>query len=228
VKTHHPIPEETIERYIRRELADEERLSFEEHLLECPECFEETQLMERFVAGVRHSARAGVLGVAQTDRRQRALIVALAASLAVVLIGGGVWIYSLQRSLSILARPLPQVPSQAEVIAGNLPIAVLHADRAAGGESILRVPSSTREIALWLDVEAGGRYNTFSVTLLDEGQGTVETVAGLTRNSEGAIAVVLPASKFPEGRYKVRLSSEAPARLLAQYNLRIDPQVPVR
>jgi hypothetical protein len=49
----------------------------------------------------------------------------------------------------------------------------------------------------------------------------VETVAGLTRNSQDAIEVILPAAKLRSGRYTVRVSSETPARLLAQYALRI-------
>ena len=74
--------ERTIERYIRRELGDEERRAFEEHLLESPECFEEVQLMERFVAGVRDSARTGILTERAPDRGSRWLTAALAAGLA--------------------------------------------------------------------------------------------------------------------------------------------------
>ncbi len=57
MKADHHISEETIERYVRRELAEEERRSFEEHLLDCRECFEEVQTMERFVAGVINAPR---------------------------------------------------------------------------------------------------------------------------------------------------------------------------
>ncbi len=233
MKAHKQISEErTIERYVRRELGDEERRGFEEHLLECPECFEEVQLMERFVAGLRDSARTGILLERTPDRGSRWLTPALAAGLAAALVLGALWIGSLRRSLNesvharnVLVRQLAEAkvaPADAgEIPAGNLPIAVLQANRAAGGESVLAVPPGSREVALWMDVEPGGRYRSFAVVLLAEGGRVVETVAGLTRNSQDAVAVILPAAKLRSGRYTVRLSSEAPARLLAQYALRI-------
>jgi putative zinc finger protein len=230
--THNQISEGTIERYVRRELAEEERRSFEEHLLDCPECFEEVQIMERFVAGVRNAARTGSLASAISQDRTPWLAVALAAGLAVALIGGGWWVRSLERSVDEslaardgLARQLAQAMAAAEhpleIRAGNLPIAVLRADRAAGSATLLRVPPSAREIALWMDVEPGHRYPSFSVTLQGEGSRSSETLRGLTRNGDGAISIVLPASKLPTGRYTVQLSSEQPVRLLAQYNLQI-------
>ena len=232
VKAHHLVSEETIERYIRRELPAEERRIFEEHLLDCAECFDQIQLMERFVAGVRDAARAGRLLEIAPRRGMCWLVPALAVSLAVVLIGAGVWVATLRRSLEeseaargALVRQLAQASvttaQPVELAAGNLPIAVLNANRAAGSGSVLPVPPSAREIALWMDVEPGDRYRTFSVALLDETERVVETVQGLTRNSEGAVAVILPAAKLPVGRYMARLSSENPSRLLAQYNLRI-------
>jgi Putative zinc-finger len=232
VKTHNQISEETIERYVRHELADDERRIFEEHLLECPECFEEVQLMERFVAGVRHAGRTGLLTEPASDRRMPWLMPALAAGLAAVLIAAGAWIATLHRSLNeslqardALANQLAQArlaPVQpVEMATGNLPIAVLKADRAAGGESILQMPAATRAVALWMDVEPGSRYRTFALSVLAEAGTTIETLTGLTRNSDGAVAVILPAAKLPAGRYTVQLSSEAPPRLLAQYNLRI-------
>jgi hypothetical protein len=239
VKTHKQVWEETIERYIRRELGEEERRNFEEHLLDCTECFEEVQVQERFAAGVRHSGQIGLLTGAAPGRGYRWLAPAFAAALAASVIVGAVWIWTLQRSLNesmhardVLARqiaearpspePAPPPVFSGPLIASNLPIAVLNANRAAGGETVLAVPAASQEIALWMDVEPNGRYRTLAVAV-DSGETgqAVATIAGLTRNSEGAVAVVLPAAKLPAGRYTIRLSSEAPPRLLAQYNLRI-------
>jgi Putative zinc-finger len=230
--THGQISEGTIERYVRRELDEEERRSFEEHLLDCPDCFEDVQIMERFVAGVRDAARSGRLP-APTPHHAPWLSRALAAGLAAALIGGGWWIHTLERSLDeslaardTFARQLAQAVATSErpieIRAGNLPIAVLRADRAAGSASVLKVPATVREIALWMDVEPDGRYKTFDVDVLDEAGRSVETVPGLMRNSEGALAVILPAVKMPVGRYTVKLGSGS--RLLAQYNLRVDAQ----
>jgi Putative zinc-finger len=232
VKEEHQVSEVTIERYVQRKLADEELRSFEEHLLECPECFEEVQIMERYMAGLRNAAQSGLLDSASGERPMHWSVLALAAALVVVLIGGGLWIASLRQSLDqfreareTLTRQLAQAKLTtalpAEIAPESLPIAVLQANRTGGGESILKLPISAREIALWMDVEPDGRYKTFAVDLADDQGHTVESVHGVTRNAEGALAVILPAAKTPPGAYDVRLSSEAPERLLAQYKLRI-------
>lgn len=232
MKTHKQVSEETIARYVRHELNDEERRNFEEHLLDCKECFEEVQIQERFLAGVRHSARVGILTGAAPGRGIPWLAPAFAAALAAAVIIAAVWIATLRRSLEdsirardTLARQLtgarPAPANSTELVAGNLPIAVLHANRAAGVETVLTESAASQELALWMDVEPSGRYGTFAVAVSSEAGQPLETVRGLARNSAGAVAVVLPSAKLPPGRYTVRLSSEAPPRLLAQYNVRI-------
>jgi anti-sigma factor RsiW len=231
---HQQITEGTIERYIRREMGAEDRREFEEHLLDCSECFEEVQLLERFVAGVRHIGRIESRPQAVAHREWRWLAPALAAVLTAVLVVAGVWIGTLRRSLSAEirarqaamqaaeVRPVPD--TSAELIAGNLPVAVLNATRAAGREAVLSVPVGAREVALWMDVELGGGDRRFALAISADTGREVATIAGLTRNTEGAVAVMLPAAKLPAGRYTIRLSSEAPSRLLAQYNLKITAQ----
>jgi putative zinc finger protein len=228
VKADHHISEGTIERYVRRELAEEERRSFEEHLLDCPECFEEVQTVERFVAGVRDAARSGSLAPSAADR-MRWLPLSLAAGLAVVLIGGGWKVYTLERSLDeslaardTLNRQLSEAKPAPEIAAANLPIAVLNATRAAGTTYILKVPVSVREIAVWMEVEPDGRHETFDLNVSDEAGRAIESVPGLARNGEGAVAVVLPATKMPVGRYILKLASDG--QLLAQYTLEIAAQ----
>ncbi len=236
MKAHKQIAEEgTIERYVRRELGDEERRTFEEHLLDCAECFQEVQIMESFIAGVRHSARTGTLREPAPDRGLRWLAPLLATALALVVILGAMWIGTLRQRLQEadgardalvhqVAEAKLAAAQPAELTAGNLPIAVLQANRAAGVESVLPVPRGARAAAFWMDVEPGGRYRTFGVAVSAEGGQVIEAVGGLTRNSQGAVAVVLPAAKLPAGRYTVRLSSEAPPRLLAQYTVRVSTE----
>jgi hypothetical protein len=238
VERGHPT-EATIERYIRHQLAGQEREHFEEHLIECSQCFEEIQTMERFVAGVRHSARSGTLAQPAFPGSLRWVAVALAATLAVVLISGGFWISQLRRNLdrAAVARDALQVQlaqsrqpaASSQLGAQNLPIAVLKAERAAASETLLKLPVSASALALWMDVEPAGRYRTFAVSLSDSRGRTLGNIAGLTRNSEGAVAVILPAAKFLPGLYTVRLSSNDsstndPPRLLAEYRLRIAPE----
>jgi len=59
--THREIQDgEIIERYVRRQLPPDERRAFQEHYFACDECFEQTQTMARFVAGVRQASRKGL------------------------------------------------------------------------------------------------------------------------------------------------------------------------
>lgn len=58
--THQEIKDgEIIERYVRRQLAPDERRAFQEHYFACDECFEQAQTMARFVAAVRQASRKG-------------------------------------------------------------------------------------------------------------------------------------------------------------------------
>src|ERR1044071_8471195 len=66
--THREIQDgEIIERYVRHQLAPDERRLFQEHIFACEECFEQVQMTSRFIAGVRQASRSGGLaeGVAE-------------------------------------------------------------------------------------------------------------------------------------------------------------------
>ena len=52
-----------VEAYVRRKLAPEDCAAFEEHYFQCGQCFDEVQLVGKFVArGVKHAARTGLVG----------------------------------------------------------------------------------------------------------------------------------------------------------------------
>jgi hypothetical protein len=85
--------QEIIERYVRRQLPPAERRAFQEHYFECEECFEQTQTMTRFIAGVRQAARQGALSEAASEKEvwwaslfnpARGVVVAVTLALAIV------------------------------------------------------------------------------------------------------------------------------------------------
>ena len=60
--THEQIKDsEVIERYVLHKLPPAERRAFQEHFFECDECFQQTNIAARFIAGVRDASRSGVL-----------------------------------------------------------------------------------------------------------------------------------------------------------------------
>jgi len=58
---------EVIERYVLHKLTPAERQAFQEHFFECEECFQETNVAARFIAGVRDASRSGVLAATQKE-----------------------------------------------------------------------------------------------------------------------------------------------------------------
>jgi hypothetical protein len=50
-----------IDRYVMGKLSPDLRQSFQEHYFECDECFDQTQLVSRFSAGIRDAAHNGTL-----------------------------------------------------------------------------------------------------------------------------------------------------------------------
>ena len=52
---------EIVERYVRNTLSPDDRRAFQEHFFECGDCFAQAQDTSRFVAGVRHASRTGIL-----------------------------------------------------------------------------------------------------------------------------------------------------------------------
>ena len=60
---------EIVEQYVRKLLSAEDRDAFQEHFFACDSCFDQVQMMERFIAGVRHGARTGIL-VARPESNQ--------------------------------------------------------------------------------------------------------------------------------------------------------------
>jgi len=217
--------DETFERYVMNGLGDEERRSLEEHLIECSECFERVQEMERFVAGVRDSAAEGLLDPKPITWSP--WLVPVFAGLLVLASGFSIW--NLTRSLhdvtaqrDALAHQLQQANNAAiatpELLASNLPLVILQASRASN-EQVLAVNSSAREVALWIEI--GPQKSLYTVEISTDKDQQIEQAVQLKANRYGALAMILPASKVPPGHYIVRLFSQEPRNLLGQYLLRI-------
>src|SRR5258708_7742417 len=60
-----------VEAYVRRELAPEDCAAFEEHYFQCGKCFDDVQLVETFIAGVKDAARTGALDAEPEPRPER-------------------------------------------------------------------------------------------------------------------------------------------------------------
>jgi len=236
--------EEIIERYVRKQLAEEERKAFEEHFFGCNDCFDKLQVAERFVAGVRDAASRGMLagevegragGWSWSARQVPAF--AISASAALLLAGLSGWLYfsqmpKLRRQLSQSTENLRaqqaaraalehQIASSIQAEA-NLPLVMLQARRdVQTAPNEVSIPSGAKHLVLWVEVPAG-KSNSFRLQVDTADNRTVEALDNLQRNSYGALAVSLPVEALQPGDYRIRLTAgPSPASLLAEYRLTI-------
>jgi Putative zinc-finger len=237
--------QENIERYIRNQLAPEERQAFEEHFFSCEECFEKVQATERFIAGVRDAAGRGLLGIglpeAAPARKWAAWVVpSMAASIlaAVILALMSSWLAFIQlpklrqqldkTSADLRLQQGEQATLEKQIAAenqaeGNLPLVMLQATRdvqAAPNEVV--VPAGAKHLIVWIEVPTRS-FKNFRMQVNTADDRPIETLDGLKRNAYGALAASLPLELLQPGEYRIKLTSPeaSPALLLGEYRLRI-------
>jgi putative zinc finger protein len=236
--------DEIIERYVRGQLAPEERRAFEEHFFGCEECFEKLQDAERFHAGIRDAARRGLLQdasqVAFTPNRATWFRWAFAATACASLVLGVTvgWIFlreipslhkELQQTVAHLqierqARTaLEQRVVPAEQSEANVPLVMLDASRAAEEPALAVVPRGAKHVILWIE-PGPARYRTFRMEVFTSGKRLVTSLDHLERGPYGGLAASLPADQLPTGDFRITLTGQnpAPASLVGEYRLRIE------
>jgi len=230
--THKQIEDQgLIERYVRHQLPAEEAAAVEDHYFNCDACFESVEATRDFMAAVQHAGRKGWLESPAKKAGWLFPAFGLAAAAAVVMmVGMGyLWLVRLPASeiklssavaqTSKLEARLSELDQRAALDRApdpNVPVVILTADRAAGGQSQLTVNEKSPNVLLWIDAPqtSGG---AFQVAI--SGGKVSKTIDGVVRNSNGALAVGLPSSELPEGYYTVRVSRDG--ALIGEYRLKI-------
>jgi len=235
-----------VEAYVRRELAPEDCAAFEEHYFQCGTCFDEVQLVEKFIAGVQHAARTGVLDPEREpglDRRSWWMpAFAFAAASAVVLASALTFVVlvrqparearlqqELQEALSqarVSRARIAELDQRAALDSGpeaNVPVVILTASRSADSPNQVQLGSKSRRALLWIDIPVQPQGARFGLTISTPDGRSAKTIHDLERNSSGALAASLPAGDLPAGRYHVRLFSEkSPGQTIAEYRLNVE------
>jgi hypothetical protein len=106
----------------------------------------------------------------------------------------------------------------------NTPIITLESSRdSKTTENELVLPAKTASAVLWITVEPGNRFDSFTVQVLTRGRRPVETLAGAKPNRYGALTVSLPANRFQSGEYIVKLygAKGRQSELVGEYGLRV-------
>jgi len=226
--------QDLIERYVRRQLDAEEAAAFEEHLFQCDQCFDQVQLTEKFVAGVRHAARKGWLDEPREIRRWLFPAFGLVAAGFLLAIGALSWLMLIRTPAreAMLARTLATVQAQQQRLAeldraaldvraeANVPVAILTAERGAGGQNLLSLRPESRNAILWIDMPQQPAGTSFRADISSASGTYKKSVEGLKPNANSALAASVPVSDLPDGRYTVRVTKEVPsASLVGEYTL---------
>ena len=241
--------EEVIERYVRNQLAPEERHAFEEHFFGCEECFEKLQTTERFVAGVRDAADRGLMGEETLSEGTQAFAAgpgkwfiwafAVSACVGIALAAMTGWLFfnqmpklrgqlqqtsaQLQLQQQTLAQ-LEQRTSPAEQPEANVPLVMLQSSR--GQETTNAVlGSGAKQLIVWVEV-GGTRYRNFRMDVYLQPDHLVTSLDNLHPGPYGALSASLPTDQLPTGDFRIKLTGQdpPPASLVAEYRLKIQKQ----
>jgi hypothetical protein len=235
-----------VEAYVRGKLGHEDCAAFEEHYFQCGKCFDDVQLVEKFVAGVEHAARTGLLDPEREPGPERRTWLmpafALAAAAAVGLASAltlAVWIRQPAREAHLrleLQQALSQArASQARIAEldqravldtgpeANVPVVILTASRSADSPNQVQLGAQSRRALLWIDVPAQPPGTRFGVTISTPDGRFAKSIHDLERNSNGALAASVPVADLPAGACHARLFNEkSPEQTIAEYRLNVE------
>lgn len=230
--------DETIDRYVRRQLPPEEQDAFETHFFGCDECFEKVQAAERFRAAIRDASVHGLLddespaaGAAAGSWWKWALTATVAASAALAVAAG--WMYfgelprlrdDLTRTTASLAKErearnaLAQSVRPPEEAEANVALVMLQASRAAQDPANAILPAGARHLVLWIEI-GPSRFRSFRLEVMTPDNRAITSLDRLERGPYGALVVNIPADKLPAGNVRFMLSGQdpVPAALVGEY-----------
>ena len=116
--------------------------------------------------------------------------------------------------------PVPSVRSQA-----NSPLVILDSVRGSSrsGDHQLVLGNNSTTATIWIEVEAGSRFDSYRLQIFDGAGHLINTISGAKPNSYGAVAVTVPANVLHAGTYLVKLSGvkQGNHELVGEYNLNV-------
>ena len=116
--------------------------------------------------------------------------------------------------------PGPGIRSQA-----NSPLVILDSVRGSSrsGDHQLVLGNNSTTATIWIEVEAGSRFDSYRMQIFDGAGHLINTISGAKPNSYGAVAVTVPANVLPAGKYLVKLSGvkQGNREMVGEYDLSV-------
>jgi len=220
----HPAPEELAD-YLEGRLSAGAEEEIGSHLLDCEDCSAllleldglkretpETVVADFETAAAWRHQRARLFGDASTSWFG---VRALAASLALVSLGLGVWIVALERRLERLRAPQLEVP-----IANLEPLGSM---RDPGSLTSVAIPADAIRWVLILNLIEDSEAQVYRLEMTDSEGRRVTAQDGLRKSPTGGFRLSLPRDFVPPGVYRIRLADGRDDRTIEEYSLRIEP-----
>lgn len=221
-----------VERYVTGALPAEERIAFEEHLVECVHCQEQVEWTEDFRGALRQVATEAVARPAPP--RRAALLprvwLPLAASVAVAALGLSAWTlresgraqtearewqgrFEAERTaVEAAQRELVATLEKARAsAAGGVVAILLSAVRDAQGSADaarLVVPAGASWIVLSLEAEPDPAVVRYRAAVRDEKGASVYTAEDVVVSRSSMASVLIPSDRLADGVYVATLSAE--------------------
>jgi hypothetical protein len=197
-------------RYLADQLTDTERAAYEVALAEDPEILRELEATARMKVGLARLRTTGELQVLLRQSRffQPQVLVAMAATVAAIVIGIGLWRTSFNVGTpQLLAATLGALKNEAGQV---LPLAATEAayrKRAEDYDALLALPSGRVAVELRVFPQTPAPSGRYRIALSrigdDESNHPVASISGLPASGDGFVEIFMDASKMSAGRYRV-------------------------
>jgi hypothetical protein len=206
-------------RYLADQLSDAERTAYEAALAEDPEILRELEATARMKVGLARLRSTGELqGLLRQSRLfQPQVLIAMAATVAAIVIGIGLWRTSFNvGGPRLLAATLGALKNETGQV---LPLAATEAafrKRAEDYDALLALPAGRVAVELrvlpQMPAPSGHYRLVLSRIADDESSRPIASISGLTAARDGFVEVFLDAAKIAPGRYRVVVADDrAPA-----------------
>ena len=200
-------------RYLAGQLSDAERAAFEAELERNPATLQELEATARLKVGLERLREEGQLDSMLRTSPSRRIVFAMAATLAVTLIGISLLLGYFRESPS---RPLLAATPASFASAGvALPVAGTFAvfrKRQDSYDALIELPATPQAIQVRILPQLITGTERYRVSLARTGDerppGEPMSVGGLTAESDGFVWVFIDATRLEPGSYRLALSAD--------------------
>jgi anti-sigma factor RsiW len=200
-----------IDRYVRGTLSPEERLPFEEHFLDCPQCLEQLEIASSLRDAIRISAAepiASPRGWMNEMFAWRWATALATACFVAALVPAVVFHRDLQDSRAELQNA-KRAPERAELAPPS--VYVLSQSRGVNETTrTIDIPASPQWIVFTIEVDAS-QFRQAGATLTDSSGKVIWRTEKLQAPSPDAVVVSLPSTVFKPGDYTLALVQTNPS-----------------